>query len=361
MSIKKISRTNLTLFVFLLAIGLVNASSHHVAGGISRRDHSSLKRLVKKRATADSPTDSTGTDTAGSNKAAGALVVGGVTLLPGSGSSTSATGTSTGTSTATSASESATSLSSASATSATSASVSASDSLSASASATSASVSATELSKAAPTTTASPTTDAAQPSDVNPGTTTLIHTVSQSAGDSEETQVSPPTTNALGTKGKTALITVLIVVASCVGGIAIFWTVFRKWKLGRSSKFDQRLQPIDWQPTHDDDDMISHRLASDNASLRSGRGYGATSDHGHASDNGHRGFDPLDHDFTAGSNNLAPVGGYADLARGSSPQPPMQESMNYGPSITRPNYDVGVPLHHQTNYGAHEAYNSGRY
>jgi len=357
MSIKKISRTNLTLFVFLLAIGLVNASSHHVAGGISRRDHSSLKRLVKKRAAADSTTDSNdSTGAAGSNKAAGALGL--VGLLPGT--STSATGT------ATSASESATSLSSASAASATSASVSASDSLSASASAsasaTSASVSATELSKSAPTTTASPTTDTTQPTNVDPGTTTLIRTLSQSAGDAEETKVNnASSTNALGTKGKTALITVLIIVASCVGGVAIFWTVFRKWKLGRSSKFDQRLQPIDWQPTHDDDDIIPHRLASDNASLRSGRGYGATSDHGHGSDNSHRGFDPLDHDFTAGSTNLAPVGGYADLARGSSPQPPMQESMNYGPSITRPNYDVGVPLHHQTNYGAHEAYDSGRY
>ena len=40
-----------------------------------------------------------------------------------------------------------------------------------------------------------------------------------------------------------------------------------------------------------------------------------------------------DHDFTAGP--AAPVGGYADLAHGPSPQPPMQEALQHGPSINR--------------------------
>jgi len=90
-------------------------------------------------------------------------------------------------------------------------------------------------------------------------------------------------------------------------------------------------------------------------------GYGATIDHG-------RSPSPLppipDHDFTAGPTTLAPVGGYADLARGPSPQPQMQEALTRGPSLTRPQYDqYGVPLHHQGGYGPQDPYdyNGGRY
>ena len=55
-----------------------------------------------------------------------------------------------------------------------------------------------------------------------------------------------------------------------------------------------------------------------------------------------RNLSPIpDHDFTAGP--AAPVGGYADLARGPSPQPPMQEALQRGPSINRAyeNYQGG--------------------
>lgn len=170
-------------------------------------------------------------------------------------------------------------------------------------------------------------------------------------------------------KTKNTTLTVLIIVASCIGGVAILWTVFRKWKLGRSAKFDARLQPIDWQPTNPDEGIIPEhrRVNSDTSSFHSGTGhgsgvggYGATSDLGHGhSDYGHgaSALAPLpDHDFTAGSSSLAPVGGYADLARGPSPQPQMQEALTRGPSVTRPNYDLGVPLHHQAGYGTQDAY-----
>lgn len=45
------------------------------------------------------------------------------------------------------------------------------------------------------------------------------------------------------------------------------------------------------------------------------------------------GTGPLpDHDFTAGAQgHLAPVGGYADLARGVSPEPQMHEAYGHGP------------------------------
>lgn len=160
----------------------------------------------------------------------------------------------------------------------------------------------------------------------------------------------------------------IIIVASSVGGIAILWTIFRKWKLGRSSKFDERLQPIDWQPTDDRDDGIipNHRRVHSGASS-----FHSASAHGHPSggsnNRGNAGgpaqnLQPLpDHDFTAG---VAPIGGYADLARG--PSPPMGE-VHRGPAagvgMTRGyEYDNAVPLHHQAggNYGAYD-YQGSRY
>jgi len=115
------------------------------------------------------------------------------------------------------------------------------------------------------------------------------------------------------------------------------------------------MQPIDWQPTTGEDDsgLPIHRRASIASSFHSGSGhdgnmaghgmgggYGAT-DYSHGASS----VAPLpDHDFTAGStNHLAPVGGYADLARGSSPQPQMQEAYGHGP--------MGYGGH-----GAHDAY-----
>lgn len=135
----------------------------------------------------------------------------------------------------------------------------------------------------------------------------------------------------------TALI-VLIVIATSVGGSIIIWTIIRKWKFGKSSSFDDRMQPIDWQPSNDDDNNGIpglNRRNSTASSFHSGSGHagiGATA------------LNPIpDHDFTAGPANLAPVGGYADLARGPSPQPMMQE-LARGPTYQSDQY--GVPLHH---------------
>lgn len=139
------------------------------------------------------------------------------------------------------------------------------------------------------------------------------------------------------------------------------------------------------------------RSSATHSENRGATRYDGGSDHGHgSSDHGHGG-------------TLAPVGGYADLARGSSPQPQMQElargpsvnraydgygeglargpstnrsyeqyeqyeqyndalargpSMNQGshdgvaraPSGRAPTYHTNVPLHHQTGYGSAEAY-----
>jgi len=155
------------------------------------------------------------------------------------------------------------------------------------------------------------------------------------------------------------------VVAASVGGLFILWTIFRKWKLGHSSKFNERMAPIDWQPTNDEGIVPAHHRAKPRASSLT-----PSANHDNAAGQGAGGFrDPaLEHDFSAPS--LAPVGGYADLARGSSPQPQMQETLGRGPSMnrtyndglargpstTRPAYDTGVPLHHQAGYGQAEAY-----
>jgi len=135
----------------------------------------------------------------------------------------------------------------------------------------------------------------------------------------------------------------IIIVAASVGGVFVLWTIFRKWKLSSSKKFDDRLKPIDWQPTTGEDDVIpTHRRVPSGSSFHSA---------GHSSNNGigrNGGFGPLDHDFTAGPAHVNNIGGYADLARASSPNPPMQE-LARGPSFNR-GYDQGVPLHHQSGY-----------
>jgi hypothetical protein len=146
-------------------------------------------------------------------------------------------------------------------------------------------------------------------------------------------------------------LTVIIVIAASVGGIFILWTVFRKWKLSSSKKFDDRLRPIDWQPTTGEDDVIpTHRRVPSGSSFHSA---------GHDSNNGSTrnagpGFVPLDHDFTAGPAHANNIGGYADLARSTSPNPGMQE-LGRGPSFNR-GYDQGVPLHHQTGYSGAPRY-----
>jgi len=177
---------------------------------------------------------------------------------------------------------------------------------------------------------------------------TITSTQSISATPSSTTA---PQAQSASSKTKSTTVTVLIAVAASVGGIAILWTIFRKWKLSSSKEFDRRLNPItDWQPTNGEDDLIStlRRAPSSSSSFHSGGGSGD----GHIPSRS-AGLTPLDHDFTAGAGNTAPIGGYADLARASSTNPPMQQALGRGPSH---GYDVGVPLHHQTGYGTHDAY-----
>ncbi|KIK91460.1 hypothetical protein PAXRUDRAFT_629728 [Paxillus rubicundulus Ve08.2h10] len=150
-----------------------------------------------------------------------------------------------------------------------------------------------------------------------------------------------------------AAMTILIVIAASVGAAIIIWTIIRKWKFRPSSDFEGRMQPIDWQPGSDVDTGFSgqrHRM-SNASSFHSGSSHGHGDDQFRGQAGGHSAaaLSPIpDHDFTAGAAHLATVGGYADLARGPSPQPTMQEALGLAPSINRPHQhdQYGVPLHH---------------
>ena len=136
----------------------------------------------------------------------------------------------------------------------------------------------------------------------------------------------------------------------------IIWTIIRKWKFKPSDKFEDRMQPIDWQPTGPEEVVPGlHRAVSTHShtSFYSG---GHESDPNSSQQHGNnirRGVSPLpEHDFTPGPSHLAPGGGYADLARGPSPQPQMTQTQEV---------QFGVPLHHQGAYDSYGTLNGQRY
>ncbi|KAM6498441.1 hypothetical protein JOM56_006389 [Amanita muscaria] len=171
----------------------------------------------------------------------------------------------------------------------------------------------------------------------------------------------PPQGTGGASDSKKTTTMVIIIIAASVGGVAIIWTLFRKWKLGRSTRFDERLQPIDWQPPTEGEGPHRRPTSTEAAHNAHGseHGHGASSDHGH----GGR-LTPLpDHDFTPlAANPFAAVGTYADLAREHTPRPQMQEAYGaHNPVMTRPAYDVNLPLHHQAGYGGHDGYDYTQY
>ena len=176
--------------------------------------------------------------------------------------------------------------------------------------------------------------------------------------DSSPTGSSPPASGATSTT-KTTL-TVVIALAASIGGIAIIWTLIRKWKFKPSDKFEDRMQPIDWQPTGPEEGVPGlHRATStrSHASFYSGGHESDRSSSQHHGNSIHRGVTPLpEHDFTPGPAHLAPVGGYADLARGPSPQPQLRPQVS---QMHEAQY--GVPLHHQGVYDSYGTVNGQRY
>ncbi|WWC62710.1 uncharacterized protein I303_105307 [Kwoniella dejecticola CBS 10117] len=141
---------------------------------------------------------------------------------------------------------------------------------------------------------------------------------------------------------KTALIAI-IVVASVVGAAGIGWTLFRKWKLRPSNRFDRKLNPIDFSPNNGDmnDDFFEktlQRTASNSSASRQRRELVAELD------------DPSNvagvpqHDFTAGTAGVG--AGYA--------------MYNQDPYAHAEQYDYEAAYQHQ-HQQAHQGYDQHQY
>ncbi|KAI0673347.1 hypothetical protein C8Q78DRAFT_1076368 [Trametes maxima] len=367
------SKVALTFLCLVVALGLATVSEANSLVHPAR-DHNELSRMIRKRspqlfpitpivgAEGDPAGNKVSTDTSATSTATSTGTTSAATSTATTSSSSAATSNTsasvTSTSSVATSTTSGTSSTSDSTTSQSSSTTSSSSS-SSSSSTTSSSSSSSTTTSATPTPTDSLTFTQAPGPDTQESasrhTSTRSVTVTDSSAQAEQTSANATGASKAPDNNKITRTTIIViaVIASTLGSIALAWTVFRKWKLRPSSSFDDRMQPIDWQPTAPEDGIVpSHRRAGSNAS----HGSFQSSGHGHAAPN----LQPLpEHDFTAGPATLAPVGGYADLQRGPSPQPSMSE-LSRGPSMTRPGYDYGVPAHHQ-GMGGYDYNNGMRY
>ncbi|VDB99594.1 unnamed protein product [Peniophora sp. CBMAI 1063] len=380
----------LTLFCTLaLALALVGPTQAADPFAVNRRDHGSLNRMIKKRTPGLlddlNPVNNAGTGSAddssaasGSDSAAAASSTAPASDTAASASATtpasSAAASSDTASSTTPASSDSASSTTASTTTTSSASTTSSTTSSTTTSSTTSSSSST--SAVATSTTAAPTSAAASPTsaaaveaqDNSAQAVTITSHVSVSASPTSSATAKAAASSSTLSKGA---ITTLAVIAGCIGGGALIWTIFRKWKLRTSKRFDDRLAPIDWQPPTDGDDVPgSNRRASIASSFHSAghdglvRAPSSSSSHGAYGAYGATGqhaptLQPLpEHDFTAGPATGAYLGanaGYADLARGPSPGPQMQD-LSRGPSFNH-GYN-GYPQ--QAPAGAYD-YNNAHY
>ncbi|KAH7929339.1 hypothetical protein BV22DRAFT_1102486 [Leucogyrophana mollusca] len=347
-------KLSLTLLLYVSLVLALAVSADAKEFDSHRRDHVSLNRLIRKRAPDPQGLTSIFSNSGQSNGPANGA---GADPPPAPAASSSAADTKAAT-TSTSASAAATTSTSASSAAASSSAAAASSSggllgsilnplLPSSSS--SSSTSSTSTTSAAVAKTSAPPVQAQTTVNGPSGPSIAYFTSSASA-----TPSSAPTTSS-GTITHTAMI-VLIVIGASIGGSVIIWTIIRKWKFRPSSNFEDRMQPIDWQPSNDDGGAPLRRNPSSASSFHSGSGHIDENVAGRGGGYGATHLNPIpDHDFTAGASSLAPVGGYADLARGPSPQPMMQEALTRGPSLASTQYQYdqyGVPLHH-AGYNQH--------
>lgn len=158
--------------------------------------------------------------------------------------------------------------------------------------------------------------------------------------------------------------------AAGIFAAAAIWTIIRKWKFAASRKFENRLEPINWEPPAtssglpmDERDPTAVAIARGNSvnSNRQRTSFGS-------SDASHLGggaparsmtgassvapdFPPA-HDFTAGSANLPAGAGYADMHRGPSPAPTMNYG-GYGQQYSTPNPYETYDYDYNGAYGAY--------
>ncbi|KAI0307686.1 hypothetical protein B0F90DRAFT_1813107 [Multifurca ochricompacta] len=355
----------ITLFFYVTILLFLAGTSS--ANGISpnsgrRRDHVNLKRMIKIRAPAPpvarqlSLGDGLGAIGAGANppKDISSTSPSSSTTAPTSSDSSrpSSVASSPESSSSPSSLASSSSISSVSSTSSAS-SVSSTSSTSSIPTTTASSTSSAPL-LTSTSSTSSPSIAGNIPSTTLGGQSISVDSVTLTSHVPAASSTSADNTQIGGSSLSHTTLTILIVLAASIGGCAIIWTIIRKWKFRPSAQFEDRLEPINWQPTVHDSGLPTHRRVPSNASSfhsagHENSGLARSDSQSGAPYSAGRNLTPLpDHDFTPGPSALAPVGGYADLARGPSPQPQMQEAPHRGPSLNRgyENYP-GLPPHHQ--------------
>jgi len=164
----------------------------------------------------------------------------------------------------------------------------------------------------------------------------------------------------------------LIVTGSCIAVGAAIWTIIRKWKFSPSRHFEDRLEPINWEPSssgvgHDPTAAAISRAASQNGQGAASQGRGSLGSNDERERGSVRNMTsvnndaismtpdfPPPHDFTAGPTLGAGYGqqaGYVDMHRGPSPAPP---GAAYGAHYETPNpydaYDYSNPAYGQRRY-----------
>lgn len=146
----------------------------------------------------------------------------------------------------------------------------------------------------------------------------------------------------------------LAVAGGCIAAAAAIWTIIRKWKFSPSRHFEDRLEPINWQPTQSsglEHDPTVAALARSGSRAGTNRPDSFHSDHDNMTSVHHEPISmapdfPPAHDFTAGPAG----GGYMDMHRGPSPAPP---AAAYGGAAYGGHYEAPNP------YDAYDYNNSG--
>lgn len=198
-------------------------------------------------------------------------------------------------------------------------------------------------------------------------TSTLTRTQTSAAATGTDDKSSNPDASFLP---KPAIIG-LIVTGSCIAAAAAIWTIIRKWKFSPSRHFEDRLEPINWEPTqssglpHDPTVAALARGGSQNGGSQNGRTRNSLSSDGQGSVRNMSAANndqismapdfPPPHDFTAGAASLGPPGGYVDMHRGPSPGP--NPYAQRGPSPAPPG-PYGQQYEAPNPYDAYD-YNAG--
>lgn len=153
-------------------------------------------------------------------------------------------------------------------------------------------------------------------------TSTINITSTQSSDSTAAAQNNKDEDEGSGIGKKTLII--VISVASAVGLVAAVWTILRKWKFSPSRKFEERLNPIDWDP-HTGEKEKLERTPSINSALTRQNSWGSGSNRGAAmTEVAGYARPPPSVASTGGFNGVAPGYPPSYSSRGYVPEMPQQ-------------------------------------